>query len=287
MKVILSRKGFDSAYGGYSSPILPNGRMLSLPIPAEGQTCYSDLQLNSETNSETTYYDIMCELQPKRYKDERYELTKTTKCHLDPDIYRHVVNRLPGWKACFGPLGIAKSHLDNQCVKEDDLFLFFGWFRNTKRVEGRLEFIGCDIHVIFGYMQIGEIVSVDLNYKEPEWMKGHPHLLNIFRKKKNNTIYVAREQLSWDSNIHGADIFNFDSSLVLTKQGFSRSKWELPEFFKCAEISFHSKDNWKDGYFQSAYIGQEFVIKDHEKIENWAKNLIKENIRKGSDLDDQ
>ena len=286
MKVILSRKGFDSAYGGYPSPILPNGRMVSLPIPVCSQTCYSDLQLDSKTtcalrlDSKTTYYDIMCELQPKkRCKDDRHELTKTTKCHLDPDICRSVVNRSDGWRACFGPLGRAKSHLDKQCVKKDDLFLFFGRFRHTEQAESRLKFIGNDIHIIFGYMQVGEIVNnIDSNYKEPEWMKGHPHLLNTFRKKKNNTIYVAREQLSWDSNLYGAGTFNFNKSLVLTKQGLSPSKWDLPEFFKCAKISFHSKDSWKDGYFQSADIGQEFVIKDYEKIENWAKNLIQNNV---------
>jgi hypothetical protein len=33
MKVILSRKGFDSEYGGIASPILPDGTLLSLPIP--------------------------------------------------------------------------------------------------------------------------------------------------------------------------------------------------------------------------------------------------------------
>ena len=35
MKVILSRKGFDSANGGIPSPILPDGTLLSLPIPSE------------------------------------------------------------------------------------------------------------------------------------------------------------------------------------------------------------------------------------------------------------
>ncbi|MBA3801209.1 MAG: hypothetical protein H0X18_19410 [Geodermatophilaceae bacterium] len=33
MKLILSRKGFDSAAGGCPSPILEDGSMLSLPIP--------------------------------------------------------------------------------------------------------------------------------------------------------------------------------------------------------------------------------------------------------------
>ena len=34
MKIILSRKGFDSENGGYPSPILPNGTLLSIPIPS-------------------------------------------------------------------------------------------------------------------------------------------------------------------------------------------------------------------------------------------------------------
>ena len=33
MKIILSRKGFDSGYGGIASPVLPDGTLLSLPIP--------------------------------------------------------------------------------------------------------------------------------------------------------------------------------------------------------------------------------------------------------------
>lgn len=33
MKLVLSRKGFDSSYGGWPSPILEDGRMIPLPIP--------------------------------------------------------------------------------------------------------------------------------------------------------------------------------------------------------------------------------------------------------------
>lgn len=33
MKIILSRKGFDLGYGGYPSPILPNGEMVTNLIP--------------------------------------------------------------------------------------------------------------------------------------------------------------------------------------------------------------------------------------------------------------
>ncbi|MEZ4682601.1 MAG: hypothetical protein R2932_51180 [Caldilineaceae bacterium] len=45
MKIILSRKGFDSSSGGVASPILPDGTLLSLPIPdATGPITYADLE---------------------------------------------------------------------------------------------------------------------------------------------------------------------------------------------------------------------------------------------------
>jgi hypothetical protein len=44
VNIILSRKGFDSGYGGWASPIFPDGRILSLPIPASnGSVSYDDL----------------------------------------------------------------------------------------------------------------------------------------------------------------------------------------------------------------------------------------------------
>ena len=73
MKVILSRKGFDSANGGIPSPIMPDGTLLSLPIPLENENAaYSDIGWSG-----MTYADILRQLNPKR----QYE-----KCHLDPDI---------------------------------------------------------------------------------------------------------------------------------------------------------------------------------------------------------
>ena len=55
MKVVLSRKGMDSRAGGIPSPILPDGTLLSLPIPNEKSGVpyndplgYADLILNGE-----------------------------------------------------------------------------------------------------------------------------------------------------------------------------------------------------------------------------------------------
>jgi hypothetical protein len=37
MKIILSRKGFDSEFGGYPSPIFPIGLLISFTFPAIGR----------------------------------------------------------------------------------------------------------------------------------------------------------------------------------------------------------------------------------------------------------
>lgn len=279
MKIILSRKGFDSEHGGYPSPVLPDGRMVSLPIPREDNLGYGDLRFGDET-----YLDLMRQLNHKiRDNGKCCELTRNTKCHLDPDIREDVIPRYKGWRACFGQVGAAQTHLDNRDVQVGDLFLFFGWFRETIMDEAKdesrnktsLRFCGSDLHAIFGYMQIGEIISrCDENYREPIWMRGHPHLLEKRRKLNNNNIYIANDRLTWNDDIPGAGTFRFDRRLVLTKAGLTRSRWELPDFFRFATISHHSEDSWREDYFQSAAIGQEFVVEPLDQVISWAKTLI-------------
>jgi hypothetical protein len=272
MEIILSRKGFDSAFGGYPSPILQGGEMVSLPIPLEDSIRYSDLKTGG-----STYYDLMKDLKPRIKSKRRWlDLNMETRCHLDPDIHKDSINRESGWRPCFGQLNAPQRHLENQRVCKDDLFLFFGWFRKTKYNNGKLEFDPCeqDLHSIFGYFQIGDIKKVNHSSDIPKWMAYHPHINERRRNNKTNTIYIARDNLSWNTSLPGAGRFMFNDNLVLTKKGLSRSKWDLPDCFKKAEISYHSKDSWKDGYFQSAAIGQEFVIKDNEMVEEWVKNLI-------------
>ena len=54
MKVVFSRKGFDSQYGGMPSPILSDGTLLSLPIPSkEDNTKYAGLTWNGKS-----YYEL-------------------------------------------------------------------------------------------------------------------------------------------------------------------------------------------------------------------------------------
>jgi len=276
MKVILSRKGFDSGYGGYPSPILPDGRLISLPIPSEDSVAYSALILEDGKS----YFDLMKGLHPTiKYDGGWHRLTKQTKCHLDPDIYRDVKQRENHWLPIFGQINQAQTHLRNQGVKENDIFLFFGWFRKTRLNGDELlfDYQAPDLHVIFGYLQIGSVKKADNCCEIPAWMRQHPHASGDRRKNFTNTIYVARDKSSWNSDSPGSGVFRFQEELVLTKQGCSRSKWQLPEFFRGVKISRHSVDSWKkEGYFKSVDIGQEFVIEENKKVEEWAIRLIEE-----------
>lgn len=275
MKIIFSRKGFDSGFGGYPSPIFENGKIVSLPIPSNDSTKYSDLKIDGKQS----YFNVMKQLNNRIRNNKKFsELTENTRCHLDPDICKEVVRREKNWLPIFGQINQAQSHLVNQSVGKNDLFLFFGWFRQTILKNCKLQFVRSKphMHVIFGYLQIEEILQVNNNTEIPSWMRSHSHVKDEERKKNpTNTIYIARKNLTWNNNKAGAGTLRFNKKLVLTKDGFSRSKWDLPSFFKGLKISGHTDESWKkEGYFQSARIGQEFVVEENTEVENWAKDII-------------
>lgn len=261
MKVIFSRKGFDSGYGGMPSPVLPDGTMLSMPIPSLGdRTKYGDL-----LHDRISYADIIKQL---KVNNPVIEL----ECHLDPDIRRDITTRQDGWKPAFGQIDAAQSHLQNQGVGIDDLFLFFGWFRKTKEVDGKLSYVGntSGFHAIYGYMQVGEIIT---RYEDiPAWLESHPHAKEE-RWKRNNAIYIAAENLSLKPNLPGAGCFTFTENHKLTKEGRSRSVWNLPEFFREIPITYNARA-WKDDGFHSAAKGQEFVFEANELAINWINELF-------------
>ncbi len=119
MKIILSRKGSDSASGGYPSPhFAENGRLLVLPIPEEkeknninsGRT-YADLRFDDRLS----YLDVMKQLGINKF-DSKF-------VHLDPDInYSIVSNRNQEWRGLFGQSGNSQTHLRNKGVEKGDLF---------------------------------------------------------------------------------------------------------------------------------------------------------------------
>lgn len=267
MKVILSRKGFDGKAGGVPSPILPDGTLLSLPIPAKiDHVTYHDLQ-----HKGVTYSEILEQLKPKDLK------IKDWHCHLDPDIRPGAQVSLPrDWVAGFGQINQSQSYLRNQNVGIGDLFLFFGWFKQTEGSlhDGTLRYVkgAPDQHILYGYLQVGEVVSEqDTLYEKYPW---HPHAHPERANQKTNMLYLPSNELTFDKSRCGYGVFDFSEKRILTKRGYSKATWNevdalLPDNI-CKNIKNSSK---KEGLY---YAGQwqELVLKENEISEYWAKSIF-------------
>src|SRR5690348_9179020 len=202
MKIILSRKGFDSSNGRVASPILPSGRLCSLPIPvADGENAprYRDILFDGLSLGKLLH-----------------DLTGNCKwldrpVHLDPDINNESVPRKPDWRGAFGQANAAEGHLQNQGVGKGDLFLFYGWFRQVECSGGTYRYVpgAPDLHVIFGWLQIEERIPVDQPSGIPEWASEHAHCRRQ-HPFKLDSLYIATERLTLPGmalDIPGAGIF--------------------------------------------------------------------------------
>ena len=282
MKIILSRKGFDSSVGEIPSVILPDGRLFSFPIPDKSANIrYSDIK--SPIPEYDNLYKLIKDLYPgKRKFDENYT------CHLDPDLNHEAIIREPGWKPLFGQEGIPLRHLQKEKVGKDDLFLFFGWFRQTEIVDGKIRYdkYSSGIHVIYGYFFVeGEININNPGDKLKQWMLYHPH---ISRSKSPNSIYTSQETATFNGlTMPGVGILSFKNSLVLTKPNQNkRSLWKLPLAFypfnkKRTPLTSHDNINrWKlfndHAELQSVYRGQEFVLSldEYPELMEWVSGII-------------
>jgi len=263
MEVILSRKGFDSCDGGCASPIMPDGTLLSLPIPERSKLKFTDIGYDG-----MTYDEIWEQLDPRSH-------WKTT-CHLDPDIRPGIrLKPVKGWKPAFGQAGAAETHLENQGVDIGDVFLFFGWFRQTEYTsDGKLRYVAGapNLHIIYGYMQIGRIVS-GKGKRAYSW---HPHG-QWNGEEDNDTLYIPTKKLTindQDMGYPGYGVLSYARKRVLTAPGEKKSVWKLPPWFSNVELSYHSKKSFVDGYLHTVGRGQEFVIKDDRHLNKWVMSII-------------
>ena len=283
MKIVLSRKGFDSASGGCPSPILPDGRLRSLPIP--------------DNRSVIKYSSI--------YSDDDYPTGKLveslTKCkisassfaHLDPDIDPVSRSRDKDWRGVFGQCGASQSHLEKQQVDFGDIFLFFGLYRRTQELAGGLNFKENSLneHVVWGWLQIDKIIRVENDSCSPfTWCKEHPHI--FYPKRSNNVIYTASRNLKIsgiDLSLPGSGVFSeFNSRLKLTaEESKYPSVWRLPAWFSPKHgksLSYHTTpDRWhrckkyRDMVLlKSVGRGQEFVIDIGDDItaKKWLSEIL-------------
>ena len=255
MKVVLSRKGFDSGYGRIPSPILPDGTLLSLPIP----TSVPGRRFADLSRAGFSYEQVITDLGGDQVMAAGF-------CHLDPDLRPGDVE---GWVPVFGQVGAAQTHLANQGVGVGDLFLFFGRYRQTELVDAHLRYVrqAPVLHVVFGYLQVGQIIQGEA-VRDYWW---HPHAGYV--QRPNNTLYVASEHL-FDSLMPGVGTFAYRDDRVLTAPGHALSQWRLLDWMVGTPISYHSAASRRDGYFQSAAKGQEFVVDANPGVLGWAKTLL-------------
>lgn len=221
MRVIFSRKGFDSASGGGASPVI-DGRPVSLPIPAGAvsRTRYADLGLADHAENAS-----------------RGRVQAADLCHHDPMF-------LPGDACLFGQCGAAQTHLANRGVGRGDVFLFFGLFRD--------EATGEPHHRIFGYLEVAE--RIDLAQCDAATLAelrafDHPHAIAMHAR--NDAIYRGPGRLAASA----------PEALRLTVPGGPPSLWRRPEWLRRGGLSYHDRaDRWlSGGRLRAVSRGQEFV----------------------------
>jgi len=300
LKLILSRKGFDSSSGGGPSPILPDGRMISLPIPDPiSPMAFGDMESQGVP------------LGPLVESLTRGKINRAMGAHLDPDLELEMMGRLPGWRASFGQTGAAAGHLKTHRISPGDLFLYFGWFREAEISGGKWRFLkgAPDRHVLFGWLQVAEVWAVDERREMlPDWIQSHPHCHGD--RGVNNTIFVAKEKLELpglpiandgcpesgspgsgslqasDDGCPGSGVFGrIKPELVLTREGVTRCHWALPAWFhpqgRSSVLSYHEKPKrWQrvgeSTHLHSVARGQEFVldVEAYPEAIQWVQSLL-------------
>ena len=269
MKVVLSRKGFDSANGGIPSLIMPNGDMISMPIPSYGDVdSYADLYYGSKS-----YNKILRELKPS-FKERR--------CHLDPDINEsRRVKCIRNWKPAFGQIGASASYLCNSVqVAPDDLFLFFGTFHRVEECDGRYRYVrhsgdfysDCDLHMIWGYLQVGEIIRDSRRIRrEYPW---HSHAEQSRLSDLTNMLIVPRKHLTFAPSRPGHGILPYSKERVLTERYRSKATWKYNSVYAPSSIVGHRKNMANcHGVFYSG-IWQELGLKPSAAASKWAERIV-------------
>lgn len=275
VRIVLSRKGLDSAAGGFPSPIIA-GRPVSICIPARTMP------------TPTTYGRLNGDIGPLVQDLSGGLLGPDSPCHLDPDIDQKVLPRSPGWRGALGQVGAAQSHLDNQGVGTGDVFVFWGLFRQVERRSGTWRYVSKKEHRTFGWLQVGDVLRVGSDHgrhlaKYP-WLRDHPHVRPGWDAK--NTVYVASETLRLAGEELGVPGWGvFRRGLRLTQAGKSPSNWTVPDWLNPKRggtgMTYHRADAFSDnGSLRAAARGQEFVadVTGRRDAVVWLRALIEGDV---------
>jgi len=270
MKVIFSRKGFDSAAGGVPSPIVA-GRPVSLPIP-------------TRMPSPLRFADLAGDL-PSLVADlTRGKAAAARSCHLDPDIDPTQCRRKRGWRGALGQDGAAQGHLRRQQVQPGDLFLFWGLFRPVDKVAGKWAYAGTSEHRIFGWLHVGEVVALGPDgshaLRRFPWLDQHPHVRRGWGP--NNALYIASTKFSIRSRkLPGYGLFKTGRRLSRVGSRLP-SEWVTPSWLNPRTggtgMSYNPIDRWGKDSVRTAARGQEFVadVGARADAEAWLAGLFGE-----------
>lgn len=203
-------------------------------------------------------------------------------CHLDPDLdLGRRRERIDGWFPAFGQRNAAAAYLKNIGVAQGDIFLFFGNFHFVEYQNGTYRYLrdrsdfyrGKDLQVIWGYLQVGEIISVPEEQRKVWW---HPHSSNGRADNSTNVIFKAAERLSLDKSKPGAGVLRFDKKRVLTLKGATKATWARNEVYDETHIYGKRSNCAKnpDSGLYYAGIWQELGLKESDACTEWARNIL-------------
>lgn len=221
MKIVFSRKGFDTQNGFGPSPIV-DGRPVSLPIP------------DTKGLSRTTYAQLG--LGDHAVQASGGKIRGDALCHHDPMF-------TPDGRCYFGQCQSAQGHLANEGIGPGDVFLFFGLFA---RPDGERH------HRLFGYLEVEQVVPIAGAAREtlaPFDALDHPHAIGMHGT--NDHIYAGPGGLAQTAT----------DDLRLTVPGGPLTLWKRPHWLERGGLTYFgtSDRNWPDGCITRTGPGQEFV----------------------------
>ena len=293
MKIIFSKKGFDSTYGKVPNPVFDKEgtKFISMPIPAVN-AC------DKIKYSEIEYYghnlgDLVEKLEGKERGENGALLKADSLCHFDPQLVpskKDETNK--NWKPLFGQAGTAQDKLKGLKALKDEgvLFLFFGHFR---LIDGPKK--GKTFTAIYGWLQvedfidlknISEKIKTEIAKQKP-YIVEHPHF-NWQPTTESNTIYVGKDFLDigqTNTKIKGAGLF--DRLYILTEPTNEDVETNAKNR-NLEELNFLSKTNWilpkclspdNDAKVTLTY-NLKFDKKTGVEKDNWRKNGNNENTCK-------
>lgn len=291
-RIVLSRKGSDATWGGRPS-LRVGTELISLPIPESAARA----EAAEIAGTGTRYGDLPRHPVVGALHTHLRGIGAERHVHLDPDL-RPEIRPSPQPhsgepEGIFGQVGAAERHLRLQEVGPGDLFLFFGWFRETALAGEGWRYTGADEHCLWGWLQIESSHGVTTREaaRELGWAAHHPHVAHWERYDRHNRVYRARKRLSFAPHLPGSGVFRWNPSLTLTRQcgpPGTRSEWCLPGFFRRTGLTYNQVDGpacrSRRGqvHLTSAPIGQEFVFpahrpfrrREHTAVAAWLRLLF-------------